>query len=70
MTAFTDITECARAKFNFEFVDHLVEMVTRLSPDVELFKLAEGIMWYDKEKSWIFHKDRIAEFEETGDLKI
>jgi len=67
---FVDIQECARSKFNWDFIDALVKRVKELNPETQLFKLAEGIMWHDAEKSWVFHKDRVKEFEETEDLKI
>lgn len=64
---YTDITECARSKFNFEFVDYLVVRVKELRPETKLIILAEGIMWYPDEYSWVFHKDRVKEFGVTGD---
>lgn len=67
---FADIQECARSKFNWDFIEALIKRVKELKPETQLFNLAEGIMWYDAEKSWIFHKDRVKEFEHTGNLKI
>jgi hypothetical protein len=70
MAKFKDITDCARSKFNFEFIDALVDRVKELAPKTELFILAEGIFWHPEAKSWVFHKNRIAEYDATGDLEI
>jgi hypothetical protein len=67
---YKDITECARSKFNFEFIDYLVDRVKQFKPDTELFRLAEGILWNPNMGAWVFHKDRLKEFETTGDLDI